>query len=446
LIPDHKVTTASAVEPQANQGLFSSVAGSVVSGLLSAFGGATHTSNTQVTNLANLGNVVGTGLSTISKLSSPKTTRQVEISQGSVYILTLQAPVTLQPNVVPTTLPTPTAAIPASVATSTVPPAQSQAIATAFITPTQREAAPASATVIYVNSATGADSAGESGKTYAAPYKTITYALSQAQPGTVIQLATGSYTDKTGEVFPLVLKQGVTLCGDESNKGQSTVITGGGFYISPTFARQDITVRAQNNSTITGVSVSNPNTRGTALWIESTNPTVKNSTFVNSNREGIFVTGTAAPKIEANIFTKNGGNGISVTRSAQGEICNNLFQDTGFGLAIGDTSFPMVVGNKIIQNTDGIVISDDARPLLRHNVINNNLHEGVVVSVNAKPNLGTAESAGNNIIRSNGHYDIYNATTSNTLVAVGNDIDAEHISGQVAFEATSQVGVDSSYK
>ncbi len=101
--------------------------------------------------------------------------------------------------------------------------------------------------VIYVNAATGTDSAGESGSTEATPDKTIAYALKQAPPGTVIQLAPGSYSDKTGEVFPLVLKPGVTLRGEPANKGQNIVITGGGRYVSPTFARQDITVQAEND-------------------------------------------------------------------------------------------------------------------------------------------------------------------------------------------------------
>ena len=290
---------------------------------------------------------------------------------------------------------------------------------------------PANGTVIYVNPTTGTDTAGESGKTEAAPYKTITYALTQAQPNTIIQLAPGSYTSKTGEVFPLALKQGVTLRGDASTKGEATVITGGGHYVSPTFASQDVAVQAEKDSTITGVTITNPNTRGTGLWIESTNPTVTSSTFTNNNREGIFITGTAAPKIEGNVFTKNGGNGISVARSAQGEIRNNVFQDTGFGLAIGGTSSPMVEGNKITENQDGMFISESASPVLRNNVIENNKRDGVVATVNAQPNLGTAETAGKNVIRKNGRYDISNATRSNTLVAVGNDIDAKRISGKV---------------
>jgi hypothetical protein len=76
------------------------------------------------------------------------------------------------------------------------------------------------------------------------------------------------------------------------------VIIGGGIYISPTFARQNIAVQADSGSTISGVTVTNPNPRGTAVWVESTNPTIKNSTFANSNREGIFVTGTAAPRLK----------------------------------------------------------------------------------------------------------------------------------------------------
>ena len=302
------------------------------------------------------------------------------------------------------------------------------------IAPTLISQVPASATVIYVNPATGVDGAG-AGNTEVAPFKTITYALSQAQPNTVIQLAIGNYNSEVGEVFPLVIKQGVTLRGDESTKGKTTVISGGGRYISPTFARQDVTIRAEKDSTITGVTLTNPNTRGTGLWIESTNPTVKNNTFGSNNRDGIFVTGTAAPTISDNVFVRNSGNGISVARSAQGEIRNNLFQDTGFGLAIGGTSSPLVAENQIIENADGILVSDSARPVLRSNVIEKNKRDGVVATVNAQPDLGTAESEGKNIIRNNGRHEVYNATRSNTLVAVGNDIDSKGISGKVDFVA-----------
>ena len=295
---------------------------------------------------------------------------------------------------------------------------------------------PASATVIYVNPVTGQDRAG-AGLSAATPYKTITFALSQAQANTVIQLASGNYSKDTGESFPLILKPGVTLIGNESAKGQGTIITGGGFYTSRTFARQDITILAENNTTIAGLTVTNPNQRGTAVWVESSNPTIKNNTFFNSVREGVFVTGTGNPKIENNIFFKNGGNGVSLARSAQGEIRNNTFEDTGFGLAIGGNSTPLVEGNQIIQNQDGLFISESAKPILRKNVIQNNKRDGIVATINALPNLGTNDSPGSNLIRNNARHDLNNATRTNRILAVGNDIDQKRIVGAVDFVAAT---------
>ncbi|MBW4634386.1 MAG: DUF1565 domain-containing protein [Iphinoe sp. HA4291-MV1] len=295
---------------------------------------------------------------------------------------------------------------------------------------------PTPATVIYVNPQTGTDSAG-AGNSEATPYKTITYALNQAQSATVIQLAPGTYNQESGETFPLFIKQGVTLRGDESTKGQAVLITGTGIYISPTFARQNVTVRADKDTVITGITVTNPENRGTGIWIESTNPIITNSTFTNSIRDGIFVTGQGNPKIENNVFVQNKGNGISVAKSAIGEIRNNLFQDTGFGLAIGGNSTPLVEGNQIIENQDGLFISESAKPVLRKNVIQNNKRDGIVVIKNAAPDLGTTENPGGNLIRSNTLHDVNNSKGNNTIVAIGNDIDPKRIVGQVEFVAAT---------
>lgn len=300
--------------------------------------------------------------------------------------------------------------------------------------PQQIAQTPDTANVIYVNPQRGNDSA-DAGNSASTPYRTITYALQKSQPGTVIQLAPGSYTKETGEIFPLTIKSGVTLRGDESSRGQGIVIIGGGQYLSPTFAGQNATILAETGSQISGVTITNPNKRGTGLWVESTNPTIRNSTFSDSKREGIFVTGNGTPKIENNLFTRNDGNGISIARAAAGEIRGNIFQSTGFGMAIGGTASPLVVENRITQNTDGIYVNDSARPVLRNNLIQNNSRDGVVVTINAQPDLGTADNPGNNIIRNNGKSDLNNATRTNTIVAVGNDINRSRISGRVDFVA-----------
>jgi parallel beta-helix repeat protein len=310
--------------------------------------------------------------------------------------------------------------------------------------PTLTAQVPATATVIYVNPTTGADTAG-AGTTQAAPYRTITFAVNQAQSGTIIQLAPGTYNQQSGETFPILLKPGMTLRGDEGSKGQGISITGGGFYTSRTFARQDITILAEANSTIAGVSVTNPNQRGTAVWVESTNPIIRNNTFANSVRDGVFLTGTANPTIENNVFVQNTGNGVSIARTSQGQIRNNLFQDTGFGLAIGGSSTPLIVENQIIQNQDGLFISETARPILRKNFIQNNKRDGIVATVDALPDLGTNENPGGNYIRNNTRYDVNNATRTNKIVAIGNDIDQKRISGLVDFVA-ADVGGATAFK
>lgn len=282
---------------------------------------------------------------------------------------------------------------------------------------------PVGATVIYVDPVIGADHS--SANTQTTPYRTIAYALTSARPGTIIQLAPGKYTYESGEVFPLMIKSGVILQGDEATKGKNVLIIGGGGIISPTFAGQNITMWADNNSTIKGVTIANPNSRGTGLWIESTNALVQNNTFTYSQREGVFITGTGTgvPRIENNIFTKNQGQGISVVRAAKGEILGNLFHDTGFGVAIDDTAAPFLMNNHITKNLDGIVISGSAQPVLRQNVIEYNKRDGVVAVTNAQPDLGTRFSPGNNTIRNNGGCGMHSFTTINTMNVEGNAID-----------------------
>lgn len=301
---------------------------------------------------------------------------------------------------------------------------------------------PLSATLLYVNPAAGTDAPGAGSES--APYRTIAYALRQATPGTYVQLARGSYTESSGEVFPLTLPPGVTLRGEESEKGQTVAIIGGGNLISPTFARQNVTLQAGKDTEIRGVSFTNPNTRGTGIWVESVNPKITNCTFNRNNREGVFVTGTGNPVVSNSVFTQNGGNGVSVANHASGDISDNVFQNTGFGLAISNNAAPRVSSNRIIENTDGLYINDSARPVLRNNTIENNKRDGVVVTINAQPDLGTADSAGSNVIRNNGQYDLNN-TTSNTLYSVGNTIDPKKVAGRVALVAPANAGGSSQF-
>jgi parallel beta-helix repeat protein len=287
---------------------------------------------------------------------------------------------------------------------------------------------PAFKQILYVDSTQGTDSPA-AGDHETQPFRTITYALTQSSPGTVIQLATGEYTEETGEAFPLKIKPGITLRGREKQQGEKVIIRGGGDYLSPTWGKQKVTLLPGDRTEIAGVTVTNPYLSGTGIWVESTAPTIRNNITTKNHREGIFVTGTGTPRIENNRIFDNGGNGISLTHEAGGEIRNNIIENTGFGLAIGGNSTPLVVNNQIRNNIDGFVISHSARPVLRDNVIADNRRDGLVAIGESQPDLGTETVAGKNTFKNNGRYDIHNAAQSQILQGVGNPLDDSRVGG-----------------
>ncbi|OKH12781.1 hypothetical protein NIES592_16290 [Fischerella major NIES-592] len=283
--------------------------------------------------------------------------------------------------------------------------------------------------ILYVNSVVGNDSA--SGLPQA-PLKTITQALKKATSGSQIQLADGSYNAASGEVFPLSVPAGVSIVGNEANKGSSILIEGSGQYLSRTFAGQNVTFVLDNGAELKGVTVTNSATRGSGVWVESTSPTIANCTFTKCKREGVFVTGDGNPVIRSNQFIENAANGIAIAKNAKGEIQGNTCINTGFGIAISDTASPKLVDNKISENRSGIVISGSARPILRNNICERNTQDGLTVIANALPDIGSTNNPGGNIFRSNGQFDVQNAS-SNKLTSIGNQIDPTKIKGLIEF-------------
>ena len=249
--------------------------------------------------------------------------------------------------------------------------------------------------IIHVNSRQGVDTPG-AGYDASRPFRSITYALKQAAPGTVIALSPGQYTGED-ETFPLKIPAGVTLKGNQANQGSGIEIIGGGDTITKTYGLQNMAIIAEGNSQIIGVTVSNPNVRGTGVWLEENSALVSYSTFTKNHREGVFVSGNASPIIENNKFVNNDGNGLALGRQAKGQIRKNIFENTGFGIAMGGDAAPYLSDNQIQNNDAGIILTENARPTLMNNVIVNNSRFGIVASSKAKPNL-----QGNNQILNNG--------------------------------------------
>ena len=81
---------------------------------------------------------------------------------------------------------------------------------------------------IYIDSLKGDNFNGKG--TASKPYKTITYALKKLKTlSTVLYLKSGEYSIKSGEVFPLVLPEGISLYSYGENNLTST-IKGYGYF------------------------------------------------------------------------------------------------------------------------------------------------------------------------------------------------------------------------
>ncbi|MEQ9548658.1 MAG: S-layer homology domain-containing protein [Coleofasciculus sp. G3-WIS-01] len=284
---------------------------------------------------------------------------------------------------------------------------------------------------LYVNPATGKDTNTGSAD---APYRTLTHAIRQATPDTTISLSPGMYNAANGEQFPIVIPSGIRVIGDEPSKGKDISIVGSGDYNSPSFGAQSITIRADSQAELRGVTVTNPLPKGTGIWIESSAPIIANTTLTRCGREGIFVTGTAKPVIMDNELSENASSGIFLVRNAKGELRRNRCQSTGYGIALSDNAAPLIADNTLINNKAGIVLSRQAQPVLRRNRIENNTDGGLIVNGSAQPNLGNRQDPAGNILQNNGKIDLQNST-SLTLVSVGNLLNPARISGAVTFGA-----------
>lgn len=225
------------------------------------------------------------------------------------------------------------------------------------------------------------------------PFKTITEALEAAQADTVLLLKPGSYTQENGEQFPIQLKAGVTLYGSPQTRGQDVVIRGGGTFLSPVAGRQSVALLMTDPSVITGVTIVNPDSKGTGVWIESANATVENNTLSNSGQAGLTVVGRGAPRIAGNFFTANGMTGLVVSGTSQADVEGNIFEATGVGILVSQQATPTIRQNRMTENTDGLVVQADAKPVLQNNSIAGNQRSQVKMA-HAESGAGSVSEIG----------------------------------------------------
>jgi hypothetical protein len=228
-------------------------------------------------------------------------------------------------------------------------------------------ASPQAATY-YVDAVNGSNTIGNGSA--AAPWKTITYALSQAMNGDTVVIAPGLYDTALGETFPLTLKPDQILFGSGrdlsilSGTSSNPVVSIGdgssdfsaatrvsdltvqngsaglsiystqGHIAAPTITN----VRAKSNNVGISMSTSDVYQNGATV-----SPLISNTEAIANNQNGIYVASygyfsaaNIAPEIVNCLVANNGSHGINLGASAVG--------------ANGTSANPHIVDSRIQNN------------------------------------------------------------------------------------------------
>ena len=181
---------------------------------------------------------------------------------------------------------------------------------------------------LFVNPRLGADDA--TGTSAAQPFRTLTHAFAVAGggakgPAPVIAVAPGTYDAAGGETFPLVVPAGITVVGDEENKGAGIVVSGAGPMATREFFQTAMV--PSSNATVAGLTVTT--TGNCSLAYEAP-------------------TGGAGITLRNNTIATGGFCGVYLMVASGGMIADNLWQGGGTGMTLiavgGDATTP-VQGN-----------------------------------------------------------------------------------------------------
>jgi hypothetical protein len=220
----------------------------------------------------------------------------------------------------------------------------------------------------------------------AAPFKSITKALGLATNGHTVHVAPGVYDTGNGEVFPIDVTGGVTVLGDEPNKGDgplATMIRGGGGAPLPFSASIVAAVVLRAGAVLAGFQVFDneaptPTTAPYGMFVGESGTTIRNNSIRDSAGGGVYVAAGAGAHTIASNSIVNHGSGPGL----------NFFAGTG----------TKVESNVITGNQNGVALSS-----------------GAVVDLGG----GAAGSAGGNTISCSLQNDIF-AAAALTVAAQNN--------------------------
>ncbi len=262
---------------------------------------------------------------------------------------------------------------------------------------------------------------------------TISQALDTAESGTVIMIAPGIYSERTGENFPLLIPIGVTLQGEVTQNGERVIIQGSGKFFSSTGKSEDVTIVLGKNTKISGLTITN--SQGYGVWIEGTNPLVVGNTFTGSAVAGMVISGNSQAQILNNYFYKNQATGLILLDLAYPLVKGNTFQDLNLGLNIDSHSVPTIQNNIIRYCLNGVVITGQAQPVFRDNQFIETKSYAIILREQARPDFGTVNNLGGNSF-SGSKTPYFNNLSSNQIVAFGNQTNRNTTSSHTAIVGT----------
>jgi len=171
---------------------------------------------------------------------------------------------------------------------------------------------------LYVDPAIGRDQTGDGSRDR--PFQTITHALDRAHPNTIVVLAPGTYSEASGEQFPIQLRSGVTVYGDPERWGDEIEIVGGGWLMTPTAGEQSVAILGFDGAGLSGVTVRNPD--GSGIWVAGGMPWIVGNTIAENDRHGI-VAHDGTPYIINNRFDDNDGSDLELSDRAMPQLEDN---------------------------------------------------------------------------------------------------------------------------
>ena len=223
----------------------------------------------------------------------------------------------------------------------------------------------------YVDASSGDDS---NPGTQSEPFKTITHAVSTADMNKRIKVLPGTYDAALGESFPIELKEGQALVGDEDEKGDGTTpteISGFGEFMTGWFT----SVVGAEGSSISGFKIGEAHTTHHYFAVVSDNVTMQVSfnTFTGSTYGGVYIEGTGTTAVEFNDFG-NDFYGLYITDCPDGPAIrfNTFFGSVDIPVNLQvPGSYAVITNNTITgEGLVGIQLQNFTSALIERNTFN----------------------------------------------------------------------------